>query len=157
MSEQTNITDLIESGIHIGWVYQEDGQWYSRPRSEGNRPKFGPFKNADRARTAVLDVVARFAHARWGDGLWALIALSERDTHTWSNRQASGSVTYLTTDDNNEHPKAIEWEVDAGVPSFNAWSGAGTALQTEAKGEAMMEAVKQAAMMVKELQREVTA
>jgi hypothetical protein len=156
MSEQTNITDLIESGIHIGWVYQEDGKWYSRPRSEGNRPKFGPFKNADRARTAVLEVT-RFGRSLYADGAWALITLSERDTHTWSNRQASGSVTYLTTDDTDSHPKAIEWEVDAGVPSFNAWSGAGTALQTEAKGEAMMEAVKQAAMMVKELQREVTA
>jgi hypothetical protein len=150
--------ELKHLSVHFGWMWKEDGVWYSTPRSEVRGETYGPFRTHEQARAAVAARV-EFGASRFTEGTWALVNVTDRNMNNLHNTEAAGSVTYLASDDAEQSsPHSIRWEMDRdGVLAFNAWSGAGTALQTEAKGEAMMVAVRTGAVAVNLHNHKVTA
>lgn len=157
MSEQTSITEITVDGMHVGWTYQQDGSWWATA-ANANRTQFGPHTNADRAQSDLM------RHVRTGwcsdtDGRWALLSVRDNNTGTLAKwREASGTVTYLTTDDTSTMLWNISWEVRDGSAEFNAPSGLGTMLQADAKANAITQAISDAQEAIRELKRaEVTA
>jgi hypothetical protein len=142
-NERTNITELNLAGYVIGWTYMQDGEWYATTKTD-DRVTVGPFKQHGDASDALVRMTYLIEHTVDGD-VWptATYLLMMHNDGPGMHDRASGSVTWMTTD--KPDGESVTWTVGAdGTIDMNAMSGVGTPRNAEAKGAAMLEAVKQA-------------